>query len=113
MKAKSSHRSFKAMIIASVIAVAGGFVIYRNLFTPKVQMRRVAQTWLDHSAGKTTSMIHQKSAPIHRRVTTIGCHVPKPDSVARHTKKHKHKRRHLARTHHRSHYQHANYQAGN
>ncbi|MBM4252188.1 MAG: hypothetical protein FJ146_09475 [Deltaproteobacteria bacterium] len=95
MKPKN-RRSFKAMIIALLIAFGGGYAIYRNLFTPKVQVQRVARQWLDNSAGKPSGYSPRRvvySGAKHRPVRTYGCHIPRTKaSLAKHGKKRTHSR---------------------
>ncbi len=92
MKSKN-RRPLKALIIAMMIAITGGYAIYRNLFTPKVQVQRIASQWLDHSAGKTTSYSPRRvirSGVKPKPVRTYGCHIPRysaSKSFAKHNKK--------------------------
>jgi hypothetical protein len=79
MKSKN-RRSLKALIIALLIAFGGGYAIYRNLFTPKVQVQHIARQWLDNSAGKTASHSPRRavySGVKHRPARTYGCHIPR------------------------------------
>jgi hypothetical protein len=102
MKSKS-HRSFKAMIIALLIAISSGYAVYRSLFTPRVQVQHVARQWLDNSAGKSVTASPRRvvhSGHRSRPVRTYSCHIPrytaKKSKLARHSKKHRGGKRHVA-----------------
>ena len=109
MKSKN-QRSFKTVFLALILALGGGYAVYRNLFTPKVQVQTVARQWLDNSAGKSGLYAPRRAIahPSHRTkpVRTYSCHVPrytpKSHNLAKHSRKHRggSKKRHLA--HHQS-----------
>ena len=107
MKPKT-RRSFKALIIALVLALGGGYAVYRNMFMPKVQVQHVARQWLDNSAGKS-SQVSSYRKPMrtayrakHSRPRRImGCHIPRHNKatkyhIAKHSKRHKSKKHRLA-----------------
>jgi hypothetical protein len=125
MKPKS-RRSFKALMIALVITLGGGYAVYRNMFMPKVQVQHVARQWLDNSAGKNIQVSSYRK-PIrtayrakHGRPSRImGCHIPRHHKatkhhLAKHSKKHKNKKHRLAhRSSGRNHMHQTTYRASN
>jgi len=108
MKSKANQRrSLTTFAVAFALTVGGGYAIYRSLFMPKVHVKHVAQTWMDHSAGKSVHPVHHKAMHVsngNHRPLVLSCHKPMSSSsannYARHTKKHKHKKKHIAANSH-------------